>query len=48
MADLTPLRFGRAQDKGNGENPVPSSPMPVQQEHSPGWGEAQQSGATSA
>jgi hypothetical protein len=28
VASLTPLRFGWTQDRGNGKNPVPSSPCP--------------------
>ena len=28
MASLTPFRFSWTQDRGNGENPVPSSPCP--------------------
>ena len=28
MASLTPLRFSWTQDRGNGKNPVPSSPCP--------------------
>lgn len=31
MVSLTPLRFSRTQDRGNGKNPVPSSPLPVLQ-----------------
>ena len=28
MASLTPFRFSWTQDRGNGKNPVPSSPCP--------------------
>jgi hypothetical protein len=28
VASLTPLRFSWTQDRGNGKNPVPSSPCP--------------------
>jgi hypothetical protein len=44
VAGLTPLRFGRAQERGNGENSVPPSPYPQLMSiapigsHGNGWG----------
>lgn len=35
---LTPLRFGRTQDRGNGENSCAVRTLPAKQKHSPGGG----------